>query len=273
MKLLLFCLILLLFSPVLKGAEPVLETRCETGGEFGNIVTLNLSKDFRYGKLTIKRTLTGSDLTRDVGTFVGGDYRLDIAAKGGITGYSLEYAAKDPAAAFATTEGTLTCVSSPVSTTPETIPASEPPPAPIAPTVPSSPPVSSPEPAQKAPVAPVTAPTEIPTTPEPSIPSPSPVTPPASNATSSSSSAPSNPDPAPAPALPAPEDVPQVTPNDSSAPATTTSSNISVEAGRLPTPTTSTTPPLPSSQAPSAQPDPSVVPVAPSPTTTEPDLQ
>lgn len=88
--------LLLLFLPFsLRAEEPVLETSCETGGEFGNVITLKFSKEFRFGKLIIKRTAENSDYSRDLSEFKGGNYRLDLNPRGGITGYSIEYGAKE----------------------------------------------------------------------------------------------------------------------------------------------------------------------------------
>ena len=152
MKTFLLSLFLLGFSTAfvseLFSADPVLETSCQPGGEFGNIVTIKLSKDFRYGKLTVKRTLPGSDLTKDISTFVGGDYRLDLATKAGINGYTVEYAAKDPAAALTTAEGVISCGAMVPAPSSEPVPPVDPSPSPV----PSpTPPLPTPEPQQIVP--------------------------------------------------------------------------------------------------------------------------
>lgn len=70
---------------------------CTPGGEFGNMIHLKLSKQYKYGQLTIKRSATGSDYTRNLTSFQGGNYNIDLASKGGISGLSLEYGFKSAA--------------------------------------------------------------------------------------------------------------------------------------------------------------------------------
>ena len=89
-------------------ASPVVSAVCEGGGVYGHVVAIKLSPAYKYGKLTIKRANAGADYVRDLSTFTGGTYKLDLAPKGGITGFTLEYSEKD-ASTFTTEEGTLTC--------------------------------------------------------------------------------------------------------------------------------------------------------------------
>lgn len=96
------------FTLPLYAEEAVLEATCVKGGEFGNQVVIKLSRNYRYGKLIIKRTNANADHSRDLTSFQGGNYRLDLSSHGGITGYVLEYSPKD-GTTMTTTSGTLTC--------------------------------------------------------------------------------------------------------------------------------------------------------------------
>jgi len=124
-----FLLLFVFVSPNSLHAEAaVLEVTCEAGGEFGNIVMLKISRDYKFGKLTVKRSAANSDYVRDLTEFKGGNYRLDLNPRGGITGYSLEYGAID-SDQLQTSSASITCPdASPttVATPPVTPPAKKP---------------------------------------------------------------------------------------------------------------------------------------------------
>lgn len=123
--------------------EVVLESNCAGGGEFGNIVTFKFSRNYRYGKLTIKRSAANSDYTRDLSEFQGGNYRLDLNPRGGITGYALEYGPKD-SDQMSSLQNSLSCskATAPAEATKPTITPPPPPP-------PSSEPEPTPEPTKE----------------------------------------------------------------------------------------------------------------------------
>lgn len=89
-------------------SDPVVEINCQPGGEYGNIINLKLSKDSHYGTLIIKRKNANADHSRDLSGFSGGNYKLDLSTRGGITGYAIEYATKD-STEMVTAEGSITC--------------------------------------------------------------------------------------------------------------------------------------------------------------------
>ena len=89
-------------------ANPVESAQCTAGGEYGNNVNIKLNRDFDYSNLTIKRQNENANYVRDLSTFTGGNYRLDLASQGGITGFTVSYRQKD-ATEFQTYDGQLDC--------------------------------------------------------------------------------------------------------------------------------------------------------------------
>jgi hypothetical protein len=103
-------LILLGFGAVLYASDPVTNVSCTSGGEFGNVITLNFDRAFAYKTLTIKRSNPNSDYQKNLSVFNGGTYRLDLASRGGVKGFSVEYCAKDDSCETPqTAEGELNC--------------------------------------------------------------------------------------------------------------------------------------------------------------------
>lgn len=88
-----FIFVLFLGFPILATANdnPILNQSCASGGEYGFDFQLNLSRDFNYSKLEVLRKNPGSNYVRDLSSFQGGNYRLDLAAHGGIEGYRITY--------------------------------------------------------------------------------------------------------------------------------------------------------------------------------------
>lgn len=119
MKKLFFLASLLLLSQRVLAANPVEEVQCEAGGEFGQVITLKLSKEYEYEQLTIKRQGATADYTRTLAGFKGGNYRLDLAARGGISGYEITFKPKTESVSQAAS-GSLPCDSA---TTPQPTPS------------------------------------------------------------------------------------------------------------------------------------------------------
>ncbi len=96
----------ILFFTSAAQANPVESAQCTAGGEYGNNVNIKLDRSFDYGNLTIKRQK--ANYVRDLSTFNGGNYRLDLASQGGITGFTVSYKQKD-ATEFQIHDGQLDC--------------------------------------------------------------------------------------------------------------------------------------------------------------------
>jgi hypothetical protein len=96
-------------------ANPVEKAQCTPGGEYGNDVRITMDHKFEYGQLVIKRQNEGKDYTRNIETFKGGTYRLDLGSQGGITGYSVTYKNSGDEG-YLTAEGTMTCAVSETTT-------------------------------------------------------------------------------------------------------------------------------------------------------------
>lgn len=97
-------------------ANPVELAQCTPGGEYGNDIRITMDHKFEYGQLVIKRQNEGKDYTRNIETFKGGTYRLDLGSQGGVTGYSVTYKMPEDEG-YRTAEGNLDCVAG-VTTTP-----------------------------------------------------------------------------------------------------------------------------------------------------------
>ncbi|OVE82061.1 hypothetical protein BVY03_02075 [bacterium K02(2017)] len=84
-------LLVFLMMPQLSRANPIETITCEMGGEFGRLVTLKLKRNTSFGKLTIYRQHENAEYLRDLSTFKGGSYKLDLSPRGGIKGLKIEY--------------------------------------------------------------------------------------------------------------------------------------------------------------------------------------
>lgn len=108
MRLLLVTFFLVLMSSV-AFADPVELIQCEPGGEFGNLLNIKLSRDYEYGQMVIKRKKAATDFIRDLTKFKGGNYRLDLAAKGSFEGLTLQYRKKGETE-FLVVQASIDCI-------------------------------------------------------------------------------------------------------------------------------------------------------------------
>ncbi|EKD51675.1 MAG: hypothetical protein ACD_62C00207G0002 [uncultured bacterium] len=124
MKMFFLVFVLFIMSfPVMAG--PVESASCTQGGEFGNLIVITFLKDIELGKLVIKRQKEDANYVRDLTNFKGGEYRLDIAPQGGVTGYTIEY--KDSTSSdYQSHSDSLNCAVATVDTIPVVAPTAEP---------------------------------------------------------------------------------------------------------------------------------------------------
>ena len=98
---------------ILANESPVVSTLCESGGEFGTHVQVKLKTGFEYKKLIIHRLPEGADYQRDLSSFRGGRYNLDLNKRQGIQGFSIEFK-KSEDLEYEVFKGSFSCQDAPI---------------------------------------------------------------------------------------------------------------------------------------------------------------
>lgn len=107
-KKLFIVLAFLVCLPIFSFANPVEKTECSAGEEFAKHLLIYFKRGYFYGDLIIHRKAENSDYKRNLSTFKGGRYRLNLAERGGITGLTIQFK-KDEMSEFESVMEPLNC--------------------------------------------------------------------------------------------------------------------------------------------------------------------